>query len=64
MNRQIRPHPSPLLLGEGTRLLAPFSLGMRASPHFVRRADHTCIQQHLKFFPDRRSKLAKITDRT
>ncbi|MCY7321108.1 MAG: hypothetical protein LH660_04740 [Phormidesmis sp. CAN_BIN36] len=29
MNRQIRPHPSPLPKGEGTRLLAPFSLGRR-----------------------------------
>ncbi|MCY7322804.1 MAG: hypothetical protein LH660_13630 [Phormidesmis sp. CAN_BIN36] len=27
MNRQIRPHPSPLPKGEGTRILAPLSLG-------------------------------------
>ncbi|MCY7323853.1 MAG: hypothetical protein LH660_19135 [Phormidesmis sp. CAN_BIN36] len=47
MSRQIRPHPSPLPKGEGTRLLAPLSLG-RASPHFVRRAIHTFIQQRRK----------------
>ncbi|MCY7320318.1 MAG: hypothetical protein LH660_00555 [Phormidesmis sp. CAN_BIN36] len=29
MNHQIRPHPSPLPKGEGTKLLAPFSLGRR-----------------------------------
>ncbi|MCY7323427.1 MAG: hypothetical protein LH660_16875 [Phormidesmis sp. CAN_BIN36] len=44
MNRQIRPHPSPLPKGEGTRLLAPFSLG--------RRAIHICIQQRRFCFND------------
>ncbi|MCY7323495.1 MAG: hypothetical protein LH660_17235 [Phormidesmis sp. CAN_BIN36] len=35
MNRQIRPHPSPLPKGEGTRLLAPFSLGRRVGEGFA-----------------------------
>ncbi len=30
MNSKIRPHPSPLPTGEGTRFLALFSLGRRA----------------------------------
>ncbi|MCY7322556.1 MAG: hypothetical protein LH660_12345, partial [Phormidesmis sp. CAN_BIN36] len=32
---QIRPHPSPLPKGEGTRLLAPFSLGRRVGEGFA-----------------------------
>ncbi|MCY7320933.1 MAG: hypothetical protein LH660_03805 [Phormidesmis sp. CAN_BIN36] len=35
MNRQIRPHPSPLPKGEGTRLLVPFSLGRRVGEGFA-----------------------------
>ncbi|MCY7323802.1 MAG: hypothetical protein LH660_18870 [Phormidesmis sp. CAN_BIN36] len=35
MNRQIRPHPSPLPKGEGTRLQAPFSLGRRVGEGFA-----------------------------
>ncbi|MCY7321082.1 MAG: hypothetical protein LH660_04600 [Phormidesmis sp. CAN_BIN36] len=35
MNRQIRPHPSPLPKGERTRLLAPFSLGRRVGEGFA-----------------------------
>ncbi|MCY7322535.1 MAG: hypothetical protein LH660_12240 [Phormidesmis sp. CAN_BIN36] len=35
MNRQIRPHPSPLPKGEGARLLAPFSLGRRVGEGFA-----------------------------
>ncbi|MCY7320817.1 MAG: hypothetical protein LH660_03205 [Phormidesmis sp. CAN_BIN36] len=35
MNRQIRPHPSPLPKGEGTRLLAPFSPRRRVGEGFA-----------------------------
>ncbi|MCY7321731.1 MAG: hypothetical protein LH660_08000, partial [Phormidesmis sp. CAN_BIN36] len=48
MNRQIRPHPSPLPKGEETRLLSPFSLGRGVGEGFapfMRRAFHTFIQQ-------------------
>ncbi|MCY7320867.1 MAG: hypothetical protein LH660_03470, partial [Phormidesmis sp. CAN_BIN36] len=35
MNCKIRPHPHPLPKGEGTRILAPFSLGRRAGEGFA-----------------------------
>ncbi|MCY7321541.1 MAG: hypothetical protein LH660_07005 [Phormidesmis sp. CAN_BIN36] len=35
MNCQVRPHPSPLPKGEGTGLLAPFSLGRRVGEGFA-----------------------------
>gem|GEM_PF-3226697 len=47
LKHRFHPHPSPLPNGEGTGVLAPFSLGRRVGeglPHFVRRAFHTCIQ--------------------
>ncbi|MCY7323673.1 MAG: hypothetical protein LH660_18180 [Phormidesmis sp. CAN_BIN36] len=35
MNCKICPHPHPLPKGEGTRILAPFSLGRRAGEGFA-----------------------------
>ncbi|MCY7323880.1 MAG: hypothetical protein LH660_19290 [Phormidesmis sp. CAN_BIN36] len=35
MKHRFYPHPSPLPKGEGTRVLAPFSMGRRAGEGFA-----------------------------